>query len=55
LVDNARARQLLTKLLGPAPHSAAATLVDAVESLDPKLLDELAEVIAARRRSKHGP
>ncbi len=55
LVDNARARQLLTKLFGPAPHSAAATLVDAVESLDPKLLDELAEAIAARRRSKHGP
>ena len=55
LVDSARARELLTKLFGAAPHSAAATLVDAVESLDPKLLDELAEAIAARRRSKHGP
>ena len=55
LVDNARARQLLTKLFDPAPHAAAATLIDAVESLNPKLLDELAEAIAARRRSKHGP
>lgn len=55
LVDNARARELVTRLFGPAPHSAAATLVDAVESLNPKLLDELAEAIAARRRSKHGP
>jgi predicted transcriptional regulator len=55
LVDNARARELLTNLFGPAPRSAAATLVEAVESLNPKLLDELAEAIAARRRSKHGP
>ena len=55
LVDNARARELLTRLLGPAPHRAAATLVDAVESLNPRLLDELAEAIAARRRSTHGP
>jgi BlaI family transcriptional regulator, penicillinase repressor len=55
LVDNARARQLLTRLLGPAPNSPAATLVDAMESLNPKLLDELAEAIAARRRIKHGP
>jgi BlaI family transcriptional regulator, penicillinase repressor len=55
LVDNARARELLIRLFGPAPHSAAATLIDAVESLDPKLLDELAEAIAGRRRSKHGP
>jgi len=55
LVDSARAREFLTRLLGPAPHVAAATLVDAVESLDPALLDELAEAIAARRRSKHGP
>ena len=55
LVDKARARELLTRLFGPAPHAAAATLVDAVESLNPKLLDELAAAIAARRRSKHGP
>jgi len=54
VVEAARARAFLTRLLGPTPRCAAATLVDAVESLDPKLLDELAEVIAARRRSRHG-
>jgi predicted transcriptional regulator len=54
VVEGARARAFLTRLLGPAPRSAAATLVDAAESIDPKLLDELAEAIAARRRSKHG-
>src|SRR5690348_10857062 len=47
-VEEARARAFLTRLLGPAPRSAAAALVDAAESLDPKLLDELAEAIAAR-------
>jgi BlaI family transcriptional regulator, penicillinase repressor len=54
VVDGARARAFLTRLLGPAPHSAVSTLVDAMESLDPKLLDELAELIATRRRSRHG-
>ena len=54
VVDSARARAFLARLLGPAPRSAAATLVDAMESLDPKLLDEIAEAIAARRRSGNG-
>jgi predicted transcriptional regulator len=55
VVEAAQARAFLAKLLGPAPHSAVATLVDAVDSLDPELLDELAEVIASRRRrSKDG-
>lgn len=54
LVEGARARVFLTRLVGPAPRSAAAALVDAAESVDPKLLDELAEAIAARRRLKHG-
>jgi len=31
-----------------------ATLAEAAESLDPKLFDELAEAIAARRRSRDG-
>jgi BlaI family penicillinase repressor len=53
-IEAARARAFLTRLLGPTPRSAVATLVDAVESLDPTLVDELAEVIAARRRSKNG-
>src|SRR2546428_10162243 len=50
VVDGARARVFLTRLFGPAPRSAVSTLVDAMESLDPKLLDELAEQIATRRR-----
>jgi predicted transcriptional regulator len=54
VVDGARARAFLTRLLGPAPRAAVSTLVDAMESLDPKLLDELAELIATRRRSPHG-
>jgi predicted transcriptional regulator len=54
VVDGARARDFLSRLVGPAPRSAAATLVDAAESVDPKLLGELADLIAARRRSKHG-
>jgi hypothetical protein len=31
-----------------------ATLVVAVESIDPKLLDELEKAVAAQRRSRHG-
>jgi BlaI family transcriptional regulator, penicillinase repressor len=54
VVDAERARVFLTRLLGPAPRAAMATLVEAAESLDPELLDELAQAIAARRRSRHG-
>lgn len=53
-VDRERARAFLSRLLGPAPNSSMAALVDAAESLDPRLLDQLAEAVAARRRSKHG-
>ena len=54
IVDRERARAFLSRLLGPAPHSSLAALVDAVDSLDPKLLDQLAEAVAARRGLKHG-
>jgi predicted transcriptional regulator len=54
VVDQARARTDLSRFLGPAPHAAVATLVEAVESVDPKLLEELAKAVAARRRSQHG-
>jgi predicted transcriptional regulator len=54
VIDQARARSALSRLLGSRPHAAVATLVDAFESLDPKLLDELQRVVAARRRSHHG-
>ena len=54
VVERARAKTSLEKLLGPAPFPAIAALVDAVESVDPKLLDDFARIVAARRRSRRG-
>ena len=51
--ERGRTQSLLKKLLGPGPNPAVATLVDAVESLDPALLDRLAEEVD-RRRSRRG-
>jgi predicted transcriptional regulator len=55
-VENARARKAVSRLFGatPAPHAAVAALVDAVDAVDPKLLDELERLVIARRRSKDG-
>jgi predicted transcriptional regulator len=55
-VENARARKAVYRLFGaaPAPHAAVAALVDAVDAVDPKLLDELERIVIARRRSKDG-
>jgi predicted transcriptional regulator len=49
--ERARAQKLLDAILGDEPRPAIATLVDAVTSMDPELLDELARVVEARRRS----
>ena len=54
VIDSARARAFMGRLLGSTPRTAVATLVDAVESVDPNLTDELAQVIASRLRSKNG-
>jgi predicted transcriptional regulator len=54
VIEFARARVSLSKLLGPAPRPAVATLVEAMESLDPGLLDELERAVAARRRPRDG-
>ena len=54
LIEVARARVSLSKLLGPAPRPAVATLVEAMESLDPGLLDELELAVAARRGARNG-
>jgi BlaI family penicillinase repressor len=54
VVEQTRARTALSRLFGSHPHAAVATLVEAVESLDPKLLDELERAVASRRRSRHG-
>ncbi len=53
-VDRADARSVVDRLLGDEPGPAIATLVDAVESVDPELLDELARVVAARRKARRG-
>lgn len=54
VIEFARAQVSLRKLLGPTPHPAVATLVDAMESIDPGLLDELERVVAARRGPRDG-
>ncbi|MBN8465227.1 BlaI/MecI/CopY family transcriptional regulator [Corallococcus exiguus] len=54
-VGRERAQQQVARLLGQEPLSAIATLVDAVESVDPELLEELARVVNARRRKNRGP
>lgn len=53
VLDRARARDSLKWLVGPEPVPAMAALVDAVESLDPDLLDALAKKIA-EKRSRRG-
>jgi predicted transcriptional regulator len=53
-VERADARAVVSRLLGDGPRPAIPALVDAVESIDPELLDELARVVAARRRARRG-
>lgn len=53
-VERERARAAVSRLLGSAPHAAVAALVEAVDSADPGLLDELERAVAAHRRSKNG-
>jgi len=54
VVEFARAQVSLRKLLGPAPLPAMATLVEAIESLDPELLEELERAVAARQGVRRG-
>jgi BlaI family transcriptional regulator, penicillinase repressor len=54
VVERARALHALGQILGLDATPAIAALVDTVESIDPRLLDELARAVAARRRSRHG-
>ncbi len=54
VIEFMRARVSLRKLLGPAPRPAVATLVEAIESLDPELLDALEQAVAARRGARDG-
>src|SRR3990172_7969120 len=54
VVDQARAREAVSKVLGDEPRPAMVALVDAVEAVDPKLLDEIERLVAARRRGGRG-
>ncbi|MEA2700854.1 MAG: hypothetical protein QOI66_5125 [Myxococcales bacterium] len=53
-VDHARVVRTLNGLFGQQPRPALATLVDAVEAIDPNLLDDLAQAVEARRKARHG-
>lgn len=53
-VERARTHNVVARLLSSAPRGAVAALVEAVDSVDPDLLDELEQAVAARRRAKHG-
>jgi predicted transcriptional regulator len=53
-VERARAALALNRLLGPRPHAAIAALVDAVDAVDPRLLEDLERAVAACRKSKDG-
>ena len=53
-VERARARNAVERLLGSAPRSAVAALVEAVDSVDPQLLNELERAVAALRKAKNG-
>lgn len=53
-VERARAHSAVVRLLGTTPRAAVAALVEAVDAVDPALLDELERAVAQRRRSKSG-
>ncbi len=55
VLERARVEKLVARLLGSEPRPAVAMLVDAVEAVDPDLVDEMARIVAARRRSRRGP
>jgi predicted transcriptional regulator len=54
VVERARARQLMSRFLGPGPRPAVAALVDAVDDIDPALLDALERAIQSKKGRGHG-
>ena len=54
VIEQARANDAVSRMLGDRPRPAMAALVDAVEAVDPDLLEELGRLVAARRRSGRG-
>jgi predicted transcriptional regulator len=53
-IEQARLRHVLRWLLGPEPQPAMARLVDAVQSIRPELVEELAREVRKRRRARSG-
>ncbi|HEY4177131.1 MAG TPA: BlaI/MecI/CopY family transcriptional regulator [Kofleriaceae bacterium] len=53
VIDRERTTTALTTLFGNEPRPAIATLVDAVEAIDPDLLDDMARELR-KRRSRRG-
>ena len=51
-IERAHLRASLGRLLGRDAAPAMATLVEAVESLDPELLDDLSKAVEARRKNR---
>jgi predicted transcriptional regulator len=49
IVDRERTERAMTTLFAEEPRPAMATLVDAVEAIDPDLLDELARAVRQRK------
>lgn len=54
-IERRRAKASLEHLFGSSAKPPVAALVDAVEAIDPDLLDELARAVQARRRLRRGP
>lgn len=54
-VERARTRHIVARLLCSVPRGAVVALVEAVDSLDPQLLEELERAVAARRKARDEP
>jgi predicted transcriptional regulator len=51
-IDRARFSRTLTDLFAESPRPAVAALVEAMESIDPALVDELQDAVEARRKAR---
>ena len=54
VVERARAGDMMRRLFGQDKNPAIASLVDAIEDINPDLLDELTQLVETRRRDRHG-
>lgn len=53
-VERLRAQQLVSRFLGPDPRAAVAALVEAMDEINPQLLEELERATRRKKGSKHG-